>query len=177
MRRVMIIGQPGSGKSTIARKVGEITLLPVVHIDLIHWKSGWIERTRPEKGALCAEVHAREKWIFEGGHSATWPERLQRCDTLIWLDYPLGKRFGRVLSRTFKYLGKSRPDMPEGCHERFSWEFYRWIWNTRHSGRELMERYYNQATKDKATYWLQNDTHVKLFLDNLKRSHQNEIAK
>ena len=89
MRRIMIIGQPGSGKSTFARELGAITHLPVFHIDHIHWQSGWVERPGPEKDRLCADVHAQDKWIFEGGHSTTWPERLDRADTLIWLDLPL----------------------------------------------------------------------------------------
>ena len=48
MRRVMIVGQPGAGKSTLAREIGAITHLPVVHIDLIHWRAGWVERTGAE---------------------------------------------------------------------------------------------------------------------------------
>ncbi len=84
----MIIGQPGSGKSTLARRLGQALNLPVVHIDHIHWKSGWIDRQGPEKDRLCSEVHAREQWIFEGGRSNTWGERLERADTLVWLDVP-----------------------------------------------------------------------------------------
>lgn len=72
----MIIGQPGSGKSTLARTLGDITGLPVVHIDTIHWMPGWQERPRTEKTRLCEEVHARDQWIFEGGHSITWPSRV-----------------------------------------------------------------------------------------------------
>ena len=67
MKRVMIIGQPGAGKSTLARSLGECIELPVVYIGLIHWKSGWVERDRDEKTKLCLEVHARDEWIFEGG--------------------------------------------------------------------------------------------------------------
>lgn len=74
MKRVMIIGQPGVGKSTFARRLGKSTSLPVVHIDKIHWKSGREERTQREKSRLCAEVHARDLWIFEGGHSTIWAE-------------------------------------------------------------------------------------------------------
>jgi len=140
MRRVMIIGQPGSGKSTLARKLGERTGLPVFHIDEIHWKAGWVERTQEEKIALCQEVHAQDAWIFEGAHTRTWPERVQRCDTVIWLDYPVGIRFWRVVKRSLRYWGRTRPDLPDGCPERFSWEFYRWIWNTRKTGTERIQK-------------------------------------
>lgn len=72
MQRVMIIGQPGSGKSRLAHALGQRTGLPVIHIDTIHWQPGWVERSFDEKTRLCREVEARDQWIFEGGHSATW---------------------------------------------------------------------------------------------------------
>lgn len=111
MKRIMIVGQPGGGKSTLARAIRKRTGLPVYHIDQIHWKPGWIERDKDEKTTLCHEIHARERWIFEGGHSVTWPERLERCDTLVWIDTPLWKRTCRFFWRTIKGYGQSRRDL------------------------------------------------------------------
>lgn len=67
MQRIMIVGKPGSGKSTLAREMGAGTGLPVVHIDHIHWQTGWVERSHEEKTRLCREVEAAEAWVFEGG--------------------------------------------------------------------------------------------------------------
>ncbi len=170
MRRVMIIGQPGSGKSTLARVMGGITHLPVVHIDHIHWKEGWVERSGLEKDALCAQVHAREMWIFEGGRSTTWPERLDRADTLIWLDFSLARRLPRVLLRTVRYWGRNRPDLPEGCPDRFSLAFLRWIWDTRRSARERMLALYESAPPEKSKYRLKNPGEVERFLSGLRRA-------
>ena len=142
MRRVMVIGQPGSGKSTFARALGDVTGLPVVHIDMIHWQSGWRERSREEKDRLTRAVHARDAWIFEGGHSRTWPERLARADTLIWLDVPLPLRLWRVIRRAVTGLGRTRPDMPPGCPERLGrgfLEFLAYIWRTRRTSRAAMQ--------------------------------------
>lgn len=160
IKRIMIVGQPGSGKSTLARELGSLLTLPVVHMDHIHWQSGWIERSGPEKDRLCFEVHARESWIFEGGRSSTWSERLERADILIWLDFPLTVRAWRVFRRTLRYHGKTRPDLPDGCPERFSMEFIKWIWNTRNSGQNRMLKLFESAPSDMPKYRLQNKRQV-----------------
>ena len=148
MRRVMILGQPGSGKSTLARAMGERTGLPVVHIDRIHWQAGWVERPREEKTRLCREVEARDAWIFEGGHSATWDTRLARADLLVWLDRPVGLRLWRVTRRGLLGLGRTRPDLPEGCPERLRNlpAFVGFIWRTRRTSREAMARLTGRAS-------------------------------
>ena len=170
MRRVMIIGQPGSGKSTFARKLGGLIHLPVYHIDHIHWESGWVERPGPEKDRLCAEIHGKDRWIFEGGRSSTWPERLARADTLIWLDVPLPIRFARVIWRTIRHWGRNRPDLPDGCPEHFSWEFYQYVWRTRHTSRRRMRDLYNSVPMDKVAIRLSSSANVRKYFDDLKRA-------
>lgn len=167
IKRIMIIGQPGSGKSTLARELGRLLTLPVVHIDHIHWQTGWIERSGPEKDRLCCEVHARDSWIFEGGRSSTWLERLERADILIWLDFPLTVRAWRVFWRTLRFHGKTRPDLPDGCPERFNMEFMKWIWNTRNSGRNRMLQLFESAPNEMPTYRLNNERQVKAIMANL----------
>ena len=165
MQRIMIVGQPGSGKSTLARELGRRTGLPVVHIDHIHWMPGWVERPRDEKTRLCLEAEARERWIFEGGHSATWASRLARADLLIWLDLPLALRFRRVLGRTLRWHGQTRPDLPEGCPEGLGREtlaFWRFIWRTRHSARDGIARLV--AGSAKPVVRLQSPAEVARFL-------------
>ena len=166
-QRIMIIGQPGSGKSTLARMLGDLLELPVVHIDRIHWQPGWKEREPTEKGRLCHEVHIRPAWVFEGGHSATWPERLERADTLIWLNFPLTVRAWRVALRTLKHYGKTRPDLPEDCPERFNREFIHWIWSTRNSGRLKMQEFFESAPEEKEKYQCRSAREVNALLADL----------
>lgn len=139
MKRVMIVGGPGSGKSTLARLMGARTGLPVYHMDMIHWQPGWVERAPAEKVRMAHEVHALDAWIFEGGFARTYPERMDRADTLIWLDFPLWLRTLRVIRRALSHRGTSRPDMPDNCPERFDRDFL-WflgfIWRTRQSARD-----------------------------------------
>jgi adenylate kinase family enzyme len=170
MQRIMIVGQPGSGKSTLARALGARTGLPVVHIDHIHWQSGWVERNRDEKTRLCRDVEARDAWIFEGGHSATWDTRLARADLLIWLDIPVALRFWRVLRRTVVHRGRSRPDLPENCPEGFHREtlpFWRFIWRTRHSARMRLQRLWDSAADDQAKLRFTSAREVARFLETL----------
>jgi len=170
MQRIMIVGQPGSGKSTLARDLGRKTGLPVVHIDHIHWQPGWIERPRDEKTRLCHEVEAREEWIFEGGHSATWRNRLARADMLIWLDLPLPLRLWRVVKRTVVWNGRNRPDLPEGCPEGFHREtlpFWRFIWRTRITAQVNIQRLWDSAPEGKAKVRLGSRAEVRRFLNRL----------
>jgi adenylate kinase family enzyme len=146
--RIMIIGQPGSGKSTLARDLGERLGLPVIHIDHIHWQPGWSERTRAEKTRLCREAESRPEWVFEGGHSATWETRLARADMLVWLDRPTGLRLRRVITRSLRDLGRTRPDMAPGCPERLRNlpGFVAYILRTRRSSRNAMAALAARAT-------------------------------
>ncbi|MEM7440071.1 MAG: AAA family ATPase [Pseudomonadota bacterium] len=168
MKRVMIIGQPGSGKSTLARAIAVRTGLPVVHMDQIQWRPGWVETDREERRRLTLAAHARDTWVFEGGFSATWADRIQRADTLIWLDVPVATRLWRVSWRTIRYFGQSRPDLPDGCPERFSWEFFRYIWNTRKTSRSKMQNLFDNAPPEKSKHRLSTRGEVSTYLTSLR---------
>ncbi len=171
MKRVMIVGQPGGGKSWLAREIGLRTGLPVFHMDLIHWKPGWVMRDDAERLAMATEVELREAWVFEGGFSTTYAHRLSRADTLIVLDTPFLRRVWRVFTRTLKQMGRSRPDLPEDCPERFDTEFWTYIWRTRHSARAK-----NLALIDKAggkkVYLLRSRRDVRRFLGTLDAARE-----
>ena len=170
MKRVMIVGGPGSGKSVLARKLGARTGLPVIHIDRIHWQAGWVERSPQDKDRLCRDVHMQEEWIFEGGHSRTWAERIARADTYIWLDVPVHLRIFRVLRRSLVYYGRSRPDLPDGCPERLNRQtigFLKFIWRTRNLARKKMEALYRDPPPHVTCHRFATLSQVRDFLDGL----------
>lgn len=171
MKRVMIVGQPGSGKSTLARQIGGITGLPVVHVDRIHWRPHWEERPKPDKIAMALAEQAKPEWVFEGGLSATYADRFNRADTFVFLDLPLWLRVWRVFIRTLRHFGRTRPDMQDDCPERFSYEFWKWIWDTRHSGRVKPLAMLEQAGPDKTTHHLKSPQEVADFVNRLTAHH------
>ena len=128
MRRVLVLGCPGAGKSTLARSLGEALSLPVVHLDKLWWKSGWVNRTEGEFDALLDAVLLGEEWVIDGNYLRTLPRRLERCDAVVLLDYPRRVWLFRALRRVLSWRGRTRPDMAADCPERLDGEFVRWIW-------------------------------------------------
>lgn len=138
MQRVLIIGCSGAGKSTLARKLGEKTGLTVVHLDALFWEPGWVESNRDVFDAKLMAEMEKPAWILDGNYARTLGMRLEKCDTVIYLDFPRWLCIFGVLKRVLMTYGKVRPDMPEGCPERFDWEFLKWVWNFNARNREKM---------------------------------------
>ena len=74
------------------------------------------------------ELLTRDRWIMDGNFNRTAPRRAEVADTIIFLDVPRMRCLIRALGRTARLHGRNRPDLPEGCPERFEWSFIRWIW-------------------------------------------------
>lgn len=136
MQRIMIIGSPGSGKTTLSTIMAEKLGLPLVHLDRIGWKSGWVFRPREEFDAMLADEIAKERWVIDGNYGRTIDVRLKRADTAIMLDYPTYVCLFRVLKRFILNIGRTRPDMPENCPESIDLEFVLSVLNFRRKSRK-----------------------------------------
>ena len=167
MERVLIIGCGGSGKSTLARQLGEKTGLPVVHLDKLFWHPGWVESTKDEIDEKIRRVLEEPRWIMDGNYNRTIDERLKRCDTVIYLDFSRWACLMGVAKRVITTYGQVRPDMGEGCPERFDLEFLKWVWNFNKSKRE---KYYKLLDKTKGIQIiiLKNRREVRKFLERVK---------
>ena len=166
MERIIIIGCGGAGKSTLARQLGEKLSLPVVHLDKLFWLPGWVEMEKDAFDALLLEEMAKEKWIMDGNFNRTMSQRLERCDTVIYLDFSRFACLMGVLKRVITTYGKERPDMGEGCPERIDFEFLKWVWNFNKNKRERYYKMLNEA-EGKQTIVLKNRRMVKRFLKSL----------
>ncbi len=168
MERIMIIGCGGAGKSTLARVLGEKTGLPVVHLDKLFWRPGWEQISREEFNQLHWEALAGEAWILDGNFDRTMAERMDYCDTVIYLDFSRVTCLLGVVRRILTTYGTVRPDMGEGCPERFDWEFLQWVWNFNKNKREKICRLLEQHT-EKEIFILKNRRQVRKFLNKIDR--------
>ena len=163
MKRIIIIGCGGSGKSTLARKMGEKLNLPVVHLDRLYWNPGWQEVSSAEFDEKLAAELSKPQWIIDGNFSRTMPQRLAACDTVIYLDYNSFVCLWGVICRVVKSYGKTRPDMGEGCPERFDLVFLKWVWQYNRKNRDRNYQYLNE-TNHAETYAFKNRRQLKKFL-------------
>lgn len=128
MDRIMIIGFSGCGKSTLARCLGEILGIEPTYMDALHWLPNWVESTREHKRELLAPIIERDRWIVDGSYKKVlYKERIEKADTIIFLDFNRFLCLYRVIKRRIMYRGKTRPDMGEDCKERLNLEFLRWV--------------------------------------------------
>ena len=166
MERIIIIGCGGAGKSTLARQLGEKLKLPVVHLDRLFWRAGWVQVSQEEFDAQLQAELVKDKWIMDGNFNRTIPQRVEKCDTIIYLDFNRFTCLWGVAKRFVTHIGKVRPDMGEGCPEKVDWEFLKWIWNFNREKRESYYRILNEATHAQ-TIVLKNRKMVKRFLNSL----------
>lgn len=140
MRKITVIGSPGSGKSVFSRKLGERLGLPVIHLDRHYWQDGWTPTPNDEWDEFLKETTRGEEWIIDGNYTRTLDIRIQASDTVIFLDLPRLLCVYRVFKRRLIYRGKTRPDLQENCPEKLDAEFVAWVWNyNKHSRPLVME--------------------------------------
>ena len=144
MKKILVIGSGGAGKSTFARRLGERLGLPVIHLDRVYWRAGWVEMPKDEWRRTVEELCARDTWVMDGNYSGTLDVRLEACDTVVFLDLPRTVCTWRIIKRSWRYRGASRPDMGEGCREQLNKDFLLfllWVWNyPRRSRPKILER-------------------------------------
>jgi len=153
MQRVSLVGVPGSGKTTVGRRLAASLGVPFIELDSIFHQAGWVDLPRDEfrqrvRGALTADG-----WVVDGNYSAVQDLVWQRADTVVWLDLPRWLVMQRIVLRTVRRAA-TRERLWNGNREPLR-NFYRlnpemsiirWAW-VKHP--EYVERY-GAATADAA---------------------------
>ena len=163
MKKVIVIGCPGSGKSTFSGELSAKTGIPLFHLDMMFWNS---DKTSVEKAVFIERLKAvlqKGSWIIDGNYASTMEMRLKECDTVFFLDYPLEVCLDGIKARK----GKARSDMPwiENADEEDA-EFISFIKSFNEKSRpaviDLLKKY-----EDKTIFIFRDRTDSAIYLDNL----------
>ncbi len=122
MHKIMIIGSPGSGKSTFARKLRDATDLPLYYLDMIYHRADGTSVSREEFDGKLSELTEKNEWIIDGNYNRTLEMRFEKCDTVFLFDIPTDVCLQGAESR----IGKVREDLP-WVENEFDEEFKQFI--------------------------------------------------
>ena len=145
MKKVIVIGCPGSGKSTFSRALHKMTGIPLFHLDMLFWNP---DKTTVNKEVFLerlSNVLQKNEWIIDGNYQRTMERRMDACDTVIFFDLPVEICVEGIKARK----GKPRPDMPwRGAGDSDDAEFMSFVYNyganNRPSVLTLLEKYSNK---------------------------------
>jgi adenylate kinase family enzyme len=170
MEKVLVLGCCGAGKSTFARQLHAATSLPLIHLDQENWQPNWTELDAETWGKKVQSLADRPRWIIDGTYGGTLDIRLVKADTIIYLDMATWKCLWRVALRVWKYNGKPRPDMPEGCNERWDWAFMHYVavFNTVKRPKILAKL--NTLSASKTVLIFKTDREIKDYLEGFTQS-------
>ena len=126
--KIVIIGYSGSGKSTLAKTLGAHYNIAVLHLDSVHFLSGWKVRDEKETNEIVKKfMEENDSWIIDGNYYKIAKERFEQADKIIFLNYNRFVCLKGVIKRYKENKGKTRSDMCEGCDEKLDLSFLWWV--------------------------------------------------
>lgn len=164
MDRVAIVGCGGAGKSALARQVGAITGIPVIHLDQHYWAPGWV----PTPNAVWVERQRAlldgPRWIADGNYGGTLELRAGLADTIVFVDLPRRVCVTRAMRRV-----RSPILQAPGCPQKVDLEFLRWIWSFPRETRPRVLALLGRHAPTTDVVHLRSSTEVRRFLSRLRR--------
>jgi adenylate kinase family enzyme len=173
LKRIAVVGSCGAGKSTLSRKLSEITGIKIYHIDKMFWKPGWTPISKEELAQKISEVVLQDSWIIDGNFTGTMDMRFNAADTIIFLDYSLWACLWGVIKRRLMYAGKTRPDMAEGCNEKLDLEFLLWVLSYPFKKRRLIYEKVKKYSDGKQIFIYRNRKQLNGLISRLEGSFNN----
>lgn len=178
MKKILIIGSGGAGKSTLARQLHDATGIEVTHLDKVFWRPNWVETPKDEWEKTIENLLKKDSWIMDGNYGGTLEMRFAVCDTVIFLDMPRTICVWQAFTRFLIYKKKNRPDMAEGCDEKFDLEFLKflkWIWDYPKRTKPKVELLIKRFEDTKKIIRLRSKTETENFLRNVAATEVKSI--
>lgn len=167
MNKVLIIGSPGSGKSTLSNNLRTQLRLPLYHLDKINWKNNKDYLSREEFNTELVKVLKTDRWIIDGNYNRTMALRATYADTIIWLDAPRTLCLYRVSKRYFSYF---RKQTPFGNPNKLSLKFLLFVWRFKKNNVPNIQQIIDEHASEKQIIKLTSDEDVATFINSIKRN-------
>jgi adenylate kinase family enzyme len=177
MERILVMGSPGSGKSTFARRLSQITGIPVVSLDALFWTPGWQPSEAAEFEARLADAIRLPRWIMDGDY-IWWAGDIRRsvADAVIWFDLPRRTCMVGIMNRIATSYGRVRPEMAQGCPERINVEFFRYVWRYRQQQRPKLLQYFEGLRADQSLICFTGRAQAERYLANFGQPESAEAV-
>jgi adenylate kinase family enzyme len=160
MQRILVIGSPGAGKSTLASRIAGRLDLPLIHLDREYFGPGWTVPSKPDWRERVKALAARPEWVMDGNYASTFDLRVPRATAIVWLDLPRWRCLAGVLWRVARNYGRRRPDLGAAGPERFDLSFMRWIWSYPQAMRPKTARMLERLRPDQRVYVLRSRSDI-----------------
>ena len=168
IRKIAVIGCGGSGKTTLAKQLATLFKLPLYHLDKYYWKPGWQKININEFIPIHRSIYEQSHWIIDGNQTHVMRERLHHADMIIFLDKPRWLCLWRVTKRWLKYRNTYRDDLHDGCKDRLTWGFLRYIWFFNYRFKPKIIKLLDELKSEKKIYILTSNSDIKNWLVRLQ---------
>ena len=163
MEKIVIMGSSGAGKTTLARKLGPMLKINVIHLDRLFWECGWKAKTRETRIDILQKRIMEKQWIIEGTYLHISELHLKAADTIIFLDTSPLCCLWRLMKRHREYRMRSRRDIPKGCTDKLTWfRMLKVLTFPLHGRRTIKQTLHNYNSKQ--IFRLRSDNEVEEFL-------------
>jgi adenylate kinase family enzyme len=162
VERVAIVGCGGSGKSYVARQLGRLLDLPVVHMDTVYFDDQWNPLPMERFEAAQRELVAAPRWVIDGNYNSTVQVRLEAADTVVFMDLPTRVCLWGILSRQLRHgRGQNNQD---GVYNRITPDVLRYVLSYRRKMRPRILAKIDQYASDTQVIVLTSRRQTRRFL-------------
>jgi adenylate kinase family enzyme len=128
LTKIVLVGISGTGKTTLSQELAFRTGLPLYPMDSLIWRENWEESLEPEIQQSLERIAETDCWIVEGWIDHYSQLLLEQSELVVYLDFPGWCAVLGGLQRWWRYRGKRRPELPDGCNESLDLSFLTTMW-------------------------------------------------